>query len=107
MVEGMKIYKIYAQNVTRPRGKAIIEIDKEEAESLICEAVDDMINCGDIQADFDEDASDDVISAFYEKIYSDAQAHFDKYEHFDCGDFCVMVTDDPQRPNMAGYTTEF
>lgn len=103
----MKIYKIYAQNVTRPRGQAIIEIDKEEVGSLICEAVDDMLNCGDIQADFDEDASDDVINAFYEKIYSNALVHFDKYEHFDCGDFCIMVTDNPQRPNMGGYTTEF
>lgn len=95
----MKIYKIYAECVRTT--KAIQEITMEEAKKIVVSAVDDMINNGiyGISAEDDEE-----VNAEYEEYYNRAIKYFEQNERFECGDFCVEITDEPVRSNICGYT---
>lgn len=94
----MKIYKIYAQCVIS--SKPIQEIGADEAKKLITEAVNDMINNGNIHI---QGETDEEITTEFEKLYDKAIEHFEKYNSFECGDFCVCKTDEPRRSNVYGW----
>lgn len=93
----MKYYKVYAKNVNVPKGKAITEVTQSQAESLVCDAVDDMIDCGIIEIDDS--------GKYIEYIYDIAIAKFIKNGQFDCGDYRIVISEEaPNRPNICSYT---
>lgn len=100
-----KIYKVYAQCVLRPRGKAITEITEFEAQNLISDAVIDMINNEDIVIDAEDD---DEFCSMLDEITTNAMEYFEENEFFMCGDFIVIVSEDfPTRSGSYGWTSEF
>ena len=101
-----KIYKVYAQCVIRPRGKAIVEITEQEARDLISEAIDEMLNMGGY---FDIDCeTDDELCVAYDAISGKAIEFFEEHEYFECGDFIVIASEDyPTRSGSYGWTDEF
>ena len=105
----MKIYKVYAQCVIRPRGKAIIQITEAEARALIFEAVDDMLNMGGY-FDFDYETDEEFEEA-YNKLNDSAIAYFEENEFFMCGDFIITIEHDddsfPTRAGSYGWTHDF
>ena len=100
----MKIYKIYAQCV-RGIKKTIQEIDKKEAEDLIIETVNIMVDMEDIYIDGE---TDDEINAAYEKLYDKAIKYFEEESFFQCGDYAlVRDEEEPSRWGSYGWTREF
>lgn len=100
----MKIYKVYAQCV-RGIKKTIQEIDKVEAENLICDAVNDMVDMEDIDV---EGETDEEVNANFENLYTKAIEYFEENEYFHCGDFAVIASDEmPERSGSYGWTKEF
>lgn len=93
----MKIYKICAKNCTAP--EPIKEIDMEDAENLIKDYVNDCIFNGDIDipGDDDEEVNDQCRDREDKAI-----SFFKENGYFDCGDFKVEITNNPERPNMCG-----
>lgn len=93
----MKYYKVYAKNVNVPKGKAITEVTQSQAESLVCDAVDDMVDCGILELDDFE--------KYAEYIYDIAIAKFTVNGNFGCGDYSIVISEDtPNRPNICRYT---
>ena len=100
-----KIYKVYAQCVVRPRGKAITEITESEAHSLIMYAVNDMVDEGTINIETEDS---DEFGRMLDEISSNAIEFFEENDFFECGDFIVLVSDDyPERRGSYGWTHEF
>lgn len=99
-VVNMEIYKIYAKCCTRPRGKAIIRIDIKEAENLIQESIYEMINNEMLKI---KDGSEEEINDQYSALYDKAVNFFKENGYFECGDFAVTITEEPERANMYGF----
>lgn len=95
------IWKVYAQNVTRPTGKAIIKIDTQTLRELLDKEYGQQLCDGNYNfenVDFEKD-QDKVYDAFM----SIAEDKFNKYGSLGFGDFDVIESDEmPKRPNMAG-----
>lgn len=94
----MKIYKIYAKCCTNP--KPIKEIDMEEAQDLIKEEIELMIMNGNIKITGNDDLE---VNKKCNEIKDKAIAFFEENKYFECGDFEVSITDEPERANMYGF----
>lgn len=91
------IYKIYAKCCTNP--EPIKEIDKEEAHDLIKEDIEIKIFNGDINI---EGEDDETVNKQCNDIKDKAIEFFEENGYFECGDFEVVITDNPERPNICG-----
>lgn len=95
-----KFWKVYAQCCRSAR--PIKEITKEEAENCIIEAVDSMVDIGDIDVPDIED--DNAFGDFMGNLYDKAISIFDEKDMFNCGDYMVCQQEEmPDRPNICGY----
>ena len=101
----MKIYKVYAQCVLKPKGKAVTEITEFEAQNLIMDAVIDMVNMDyfTIEGETDEEFCSEL-----DALSCDAVEFFEENGYFECGDFIVITSEDyPVRSGSYGWTHEF
>lgn len=91
------IYKVYAQNVTRP----IIQITRQEMKELIWEnskMYSEIIRWEQLDVG-DEEVFDKALGA----IADLAERDFDKYGYLGLGDFALVEANEmPSRPNCAG-----
>ena len=92
------IYKIYANCATVPN--PIKEIDTNEANDLIRNAVNEMLDNGVIE--FPAGTDDEQINEHIEMLAVKAVNFFEENGYYDCGDFKVEKTDNPTRPNSCG-----
>ena len=94
----MEIYKIYAKccRIAKP----ITRIDMKEAERLIQECIYEMINNEMLDI---KDGSEEEINDQYVELKDKAVNFFRENGYFECGDFSVEMTDDPERSNICGY----
>lgn len=100
------IFKVYGQNITRPRGMAISIIDPEEVSNYISDQANDYFNNSSL--DFlphneDDEIEDDVFNKAYEAVYDLIDEIWNKDKILFCGDFMIMEADEaPSRPSMCG-----
>lgn len=100
------IWKVYAQNVIRPKGKAIIKINsdrefEEELETAVIDFLDvfDYSSFENSEGDFLDEIFDDIHNAVFELF----EEHWNKYECLDMGDYMLIEKDEmPSRPNNCG-----
>ena len=100
------IFKVYGQNITRPRGMAISIIDPEEVSNYISDQANDYFNSSSL--DFlphneDDEIEDDVFNRAFEAVYDLIDEIWNKDKVLFCGDFMIMEADEaPSRPSMCG-----
>ena len=94
----MEIYKIYAKccRIAKP----ITRIDMKEAERLIQECIYEMINNEMLDI---KDGSEEEINDQYSALHDKAVNFFKENGYFECGDFTVTITEEPERANMYGF----
>lgn len=95
------IWKVYAQNVTRPTGKAIIKIDTQTLRELLDKEYGQHLFNGNYTfegIDFEENQD-----KLYDAFMTIAESKFEKCGVLCFGDFEVIESDEmPTRPNRAG-----
>lgn len=99
------IWKVYAQNVVRPKGMAIIGInsDEELVEALEMAVMDfldvfDYSSFKDSEGDFSDKIFDDIHNAVFELF----EEHWNEYKYLDMGDYMLKESDEmPDRPNKC------
>lgn len=102
----MKIYKVYAQCVKRV--KAIEEITSQDVYNEIEQAVNDMVNNGDLVIYVDDEEDDNEYSEKFGELVAKAQHFFESNKYFECGDFIIKVSEEyPERANSYGWTKDF
>lgn len=42
-----------------------------------------------------------------QKVLGKAMKWFEKMNYFGCGDFCLVAREQPERPNVCSFTTDF
>lgn len=72
----------------------------KEAENLIQETIYEMINNEMITI---KDGSEEEINDQYSTLYDKAVEFFKENGYFECGDFVVRITEEPERANMYGF----
>lgn len=94
-----KIYKVYAQCVTRVAGRAIIEINPIDLRKEIDNLVSDFFNIANTGfIDEDNDKAYEVIADLLDD-------YWEKNKILEFGDYEIVETDEfPSRPNMCGFT---
>ncbi len=96
-----KLYKVYAQCVTRVAGRAIIEINPIDLREEIDNLVSDFFN--NTNTDF---LGEDNLDKAYEVIADLLDDYWEKNKILECGDYEIIETNEfPSRPNMCGDTT--
>lgn len=96
-----KIYKVYAQCVTRVAGRAIIEINPSDLREEIDNLVSGYFN--NTNTDF---LGEDNLDKAYEVIADLLDDYWEKNKILECGDYEIIEADEiPRRPNMCGDTT--
>lgn len=100
------IWKVYAQNVIRPKGMAIIGMNSdEEFEEELEKAVMDFLDVFDYSSfkDSEGDFSDEIFDDIYNAVFELIEEHWNKYKYIDMGDYMLTEKDEmPNRPNGCG-----
>lgn len=100
------IWKVYAQNVIRPKGMAITEVNsdrefKEELETAVMDFLD-VFNYSSFE-DSEGDISDEMFDDIYNAVFELIEEHWNKYKYLDMGDYMLTEKDEmPNRPNSCG-----
>lgn len=100
------IFKVYGQNITRPRGMAISIIDPGEVKIYISGQTNDYFNSSSL--DFlphneDDEIEDDIFNKAFEAVYELIDEIWSKDKILFCGDFMIVEADEaPSRPSMCG-----
>lgn len=100
------IWKVYAQNVIRPKGMAIIGMNSdEEFEEELEKAVIDFLDVFDYSSfkDSEGDFSDEIFDDIYNAVFELIEEHWNKYKYLGMGDYMLTEKDEmPNRPNGCG-----
>lgn len=103
------IWKVYAQNVVRPRGMAIIGMNSNEDFVTVLEmAVMDFLDVFDYSSfkDSEGDFSDETFDNIHNAVFELFEEHWNKYKYLDMGDYMLIEKDEmPDRPNKCGCST--
>lgn len=93
------LWKVYAQNVRVPKGKAISEITEKELSECIDKEYYSWLENTNI--DYPENDSD--FDSVFDAFNMIAKAKFERCGVLGFGDYIVIDSEDyPDRPNMAG-----
>lgn len=105
------IWKVYAQNVVRPKGMAIIGMNSdEEFEEELEKAVMDFLDVFDYSSFEDSEGDfldpDQTLNNIYIAVFELFEEHWNKYKYLDMGDYILIESDEmPSRPNKCGCST--
>ena len=110
----MKIYKVYAQNCTRPAGMAIVEIDEDKLREEIENAASEYFNIANLEylSDEEGDIAEITYNTAWKALVNLLEADWAKCKILAFGDYLIKETDEePSRPNICAFSvtdyTEF
>lgn len=89
----MKYFKVYAQCTTRPNEQRIIELSKEEVNSIINNEVLNNEDYSNVEWNGDLE-DDNELDRFFLYITERLNNLFEELNYIDCGDFRVMQLED-------------
>ena len=92
------LFKVYAQNVNRPTGKAITEATKDDLARVFNEIIDEAINANMIDV-YTKDG--DIDSKKYSAAYEIIEAYWQQNKVISSGDYEIIEAlsmDDIRRP---------
>lgn len=100
----MKIYRVYAQCVTKVH--PVKEISKDDLREEIEDAAVDYFNIASTEFLKDEEGeiSEETFDLAYQAIASLLTKDWSKYRRLDRGDYMIVeAQEEPSRPNICGY----
>jgi len=103
----MKIYKVYAQNCTRPAGMAIVEIDEDKLREEIENAASEYFNIANLEylSDEEGDIAEITYNTAWQALVNLLKADWAKSKILAFGDYLIKEADEePNRPNMCALS---